>query len=185
MSALSFLGRVLLKNRHADPALSIALRPELAAPAESAPIALASRDFDHGEPMPFDTSRYGADQSPHLSWSGVPTGTAELLLIVEDIDVPFRVPLVHTASLLPASATEIDRGGLDAATTRSLIARFGRTGYHGPGPVPGHGPHRYGFHLYALSRPLPESVTAVSELLPAVAGTVLASGSLVGTYERP
>lgn len=52
-------------------------------------------------------------------------------------------------------------------------------------PPPGHGPHRYFFRLYALSQPvwLPDrpDVEAVHR---AVKDHVLASGTLVGTYER-
>ncbi|UXX91799.1 hypothetical protein N7U49_04430 [Streptomyces sp. AD2-2] len=32
---------------------------------------------------------------PELAWSALPPGTAQLLLVVEDIDVPMSKPAVH------------------------------------------------------------------------------------------
>jgi phosphatidylethanolamine-binding protein (PEBP) family uncharacterized protein len=61
---------------------------------------------------------------------------------------------------------------------------LGHRGYAGPRPIPGHGPHRYRFLVFALDVPVAESVTKAKALLTQMAGHVLARGVLTGTYER-
>lgn len=67
---------------------------------------------------------------------------------------------------------------------RFVPGSSGHRGYTGPRPIPGHGPHRYRFHLFALAEPIPESVATAKALLKQMAGHVLARGVLTGTYER-
>jgi phosphatidylethanolamine-binding protein (PEBP) family uncharacterized protein len=55
----------------------------------------------------------------------------------------------------------------------------------GPRPVRGHGPHRYVFQLFALSRPIAVGERPDrAEVLAAMRGAVIARGKLTGTYER-
>ena len=61
---------------------------------------------------------------------------------------------------------------------------MGNRGYAGPRPIPGHGPHHYRFHVFALDQPLADTVTRAKALLAAMKGHVLARGVLTGTYER-
>jgi Raf kinase inhibitor-like YbhB/YbcL family protein len=62
---------------------------------------------------------------------------------------------------------------------------FGEEGYSGPLPPAGHGPHRYFFRVFAASAPLGLTAGAsVQDLRPALEGKELASGTLVGTYQR-
>src|SRR5437868_5084301 len=49
-------------------------------------IALASSAFKDGGAIPAQFTCDGAGQSPPLSWTGVPPGTASLALRVQDID---------------------------------------------------------------------------------------------------
>jgi hypothetical protein len=63
------------------------------------------------------------------------------------------------------------------------------SGYIGPAPIKGHGPHRYVFQLFALpAADAPDGAaaarTAPRALLAAVRGPVLARARLTGTYER-
>ena len=66
------------------------------------------------------------------------------------------------------------------------------TGYRGPGPIKGHGPHRYLFQLFALAQPITivHHLESYSKMRPQhffasiPAGTVLAQGQLTGIYER-
>lgn len=180
-SPVSLIGRAL-RNRRADESRSIVHSAGLAAPAA---LHLESADFADGGAMPYETTLMGANQSPALSWSEVPEGTEQLVLVVEDVDVPFRTPGIHTAAVLPPTVTALGRGELAEKADRFLAAMLGRAAYFGPGPIPGHGPHRYGFHLYALDTQLPASVTKAKELPAAAAGHVLARGTITGTYERP
>lgn len=180
-SPVSFIGRAL-RNRRADESRSIIHHDGLAAPAA---LHLESADFTDGGPMPYETTLMGANQSPALAWSGVPAGTEQLVLVVEDVDVPFRTPGIHTAAVLAPTVTALGRGELAQRADRFLAAMLGRGAYYGPGPIPGHGPHRYGFHLYALDTPLPATVTRAKDLPAAASGHVLARGTITGTYERP
>ncbi len=190
---MTLLGR-LLRNRRAGETHTAWNLPGLRASGE---LALASRSFGDGESMPLEhCARHvgGADLSPHLEWTPPPPGTAQLLLVVEDIDVPLPRPAVHCAALIDPAAGHLEPGALAARRpgpgVRVLRSTVGR-GYHGPGPVKGHGPHRYVFQLFALATPVDgEGGTAPVDrarpraLLAAVTGPVLARGRLTGVHER-
>ena len=54
-----------------------------------------------------------------------------------------------------------------------------------PDPPPGHGPHRYAFQVFALGPGAAFSATpGRDEVLGALRQRALASGCLIGTYER-
>ncbi|WP_275411831.1 YbhB/YbcL family Raf kinase inhibitor-like protein [Winogradskya humida] len=127
----------------------------------------------------------GPNIAPALAWSGIPAGTAQLLFILEDIDVPMTHPGLHTIALLdPATTPGLAEGDLtpDNKAIRYAPCVRGRTGYLGPRPLPGHGLHHYGFHLYALSTPVPADhpLTGLPDVLTAVSGHVLAAAFLEG-----
>ncbi|MGH8900790.1 MAG: YbhB/YbcL family Raf kinase inhibitor-like protein [Egibacteraceae bacterium] len=62
---------------------------------------------------------------------------------------------------------------------------FGRRGYGGPCPPPGHGTHHYQFTLYAVGEPIALADGAtIADLHRAMEGSVLTQAVLVGTYER-
>ena len=156
-------------------------------------IQLASSAFDPGTIIPARFTGDGEDLSPQLEWSGLPPGTAELALIVDDPDAPRAEPWVHWLLYgIPATAAGLAEGisgdpaGLQVAGgLREGKNDFGRPGYGGPAPPRGHGVHHYQFRLYALDAPLIlEAGATKSELLRAMSGHVLAEGLLVGTYER-
>lgn len=191
---------VVLRHRRPDPESSLRHHPAL---STTATIELASTAFTDGGLIGRRHSApgRGANVSPELHWGPVPAGTAELLLVLEDVDVPAAEPGYHLAALLPPDLTGIPEGGLtaDQPRLRWIPMRKGRTGYFGPRPIPGHGDHRYGFHLVALDDPVPDEVisaavaeagraaaagrpraTAVPPLLPHLDGHVLARGFLEG-----
>ncbi|MFF3176599.1 YbhB/YbcL family Raf kinase inhibitor-like protein [Streptomyces sp. NPDC057900] len=190
---MTLLGR-LLHNRRAGEAHTAWNLPNLQGPDL---LTLTSRDFAHGDAMP---PRHGAKNiggenlSPHLAWTAPPAGTAQLLLVVEDIDVPLSRPAVHCVALVDPASGDLGPGALDArrpATgVRVLRATIGR-GYHGPAPIKGHGPHRYTFQLFALGATVDGALGAAATdrkrpraLLGAITAPVLARGRLTGTYER-
>jgi len=160
-------------------------------------LRLTSPAFADGEPIPVvhaSKRAGGRDQSPSLAWSHVPSGTEQLLLVIEDPDAPTRLPFVHCLALIEPSLAGLPDGALNADTpspgVRLLRSTLGR-GYLGPAPIKGHGPHRYVFQLFALATPvpLPCSVTTLESAKPrqvlAAAADVLARGRLDGLYERP
>jgi phosphatidylethanolamine-binding protein (PEBP) family uncharacterized protein len=80
----------------------------------------------------------------------------------------------------------VDTGALQPETAgiRFIPGSLGHRGYAGPRPIPGHGPHRYRFLVFALDQPIPDAVATAKALLRQMARGVLARGTLIGTYER-
>ncbi|MDN3356237.1 YbhB/YbcL family Raf kinase inhibitor-like protein [Actinomadura sp. DC4] len=190
---MTLLGR-LLKNRRAGETHTAWNLPGLQGPEL---LTLTSRSFGDGDAMPREHGAKpigGGDLSPHLAWTPPPPGTAQLLLVVEDIDVPVGKPAVHCLALIDPAVEHLDAGALDArkpsAGVRALRSTIGR-GYHGPAPIKGHGPHRYVFQLFALSAAVDSApgTTPVDRarpraLLPAITAPVLDRGRLTGVFER-
>lgn len=190
---MSLLGR-LLANRRAGEAHMAWHLPQLRGPEL---LTLTSRDFDDGGPLPraHHAKHVGGDDvSPHLAWTPPPSGTAQLLLVVEDVDVPLSRPAVHCVALIDPTAGHLEPGALSARRpgpgVRVLRSTVGR-GYHGPAPVKGHGPHRYVFQLFALSAAVdgvpdtpPVERARPRALLNALTATVLDRGRLTGVHER-
>jgi phosphatidylethanolamine-binding protein (PEBP) family uncharacterized protein len=188
---MAILGR-LLRNRRAGESRAAWNMPNLLGPEL---LSLTSAQFDAEARIPLrHAGRFvrGQNVSPQLVWNPPPAGTAQLLLVVEDVDVPKPTPLVHALALLDPEVGELPTG-LTAQNAppgvtilRSSIGR----GYQGPSPIKGHGPHHYAFQLFALGTRF-ESVGGSSvdrvnprAVLSAVTGPVLGRGRLSGTYER-
>ncbi len=153
-------------------------------------ISLKSEWFLNGTPMPFRSAGIGVGEnvSPPLSWSGVPVGTVELAMIMEDPDAPLPRPFVHMiAYRIAPDKSGLAEGALALEATGVAFGRStaGAQGYMGPRPVPGHGPHRYIFQILALSRCTAfSSAPKLKAFLGGISGTVIGRGMLVGTYER-
>jgi Raf kinase inhibitor-like YbhB/YbcL family protein len=154
--------------------------------------SLRTPAFTEGHPIPARHTEDGDDLSPELTWSGLPKGTRELALIVDDPDAPSAEPWVHWLIYkIPAEAAGLAEGIPATATLTSPAGAvqgknsFGTTGYRGPAPPEGHGTHHYHFKLYALDAPLdvPPGLDKKS-LLDAMSGHVLSHRELVGTYKR-
>jgi len=165
-------------------------RSPLAGSGFAAPydITLTSTAFRDGGAMPVSSAGKGVgdDTSPQLHWTGVPPATRQLVLIIDDVDVPLPRPLLHTVAVIEPGVRDVDGGALRAGTPgmRFIPGSFGHRGYAGPRPIPGHGPHHYRFHMLALDEPIPEHITKAKALLKQMAGHVIARGMLTGTYER-
>ena len=155
-------------------------------------IHVSTPDFKPGDRIPTQFTGEGKDTSPALNWTGLPPGTREIAVIVEDPDAPRPVPFVHWVIYkIPADATGLPAGVPATATLQSLkgamqgINDFPKTGYGGPMPPKGHGPHHYHFIVYALDAPLNVSPGLdANGLRAAMKGHLLGEGELVGVYER-
>jgi Raf kinase inhibitor-like YbhB/YbcL family protein len=151
---------------------------------------LKSDWFLNGKPMPLRSAGIGVGEniSPPLSWSSVPTGTAELAILMEDPDAPLPRPFVHMiAYRITPDKSSVAEGTLTHETTGVAFGRstVGAQGYMGPRPIPGHGPHRYIFQVLALGRCTAfSSAPKLKAFLDGIAGTVIGRGVLMGTYER-
>lgn len=147
-------------------------------------ITVTSSAFEEGQPIPKAYTGDGRDVSPSLAWSGAPEETREFALICDDPDAPRAEPWVHwVVYRIPGSCAEMQEGGTGAAVEGTNS--WGRTGYNGPLPPPGHGTHHYHFKIYALDTPVDLAPGATrAQVLDAVDGHLIDEGELVGTYER-
>jgi len=148
-------------------------------PSQAA-FVLTSTAFADGDPIPDEYTCRGQDVSPELAWTGVPAGTAALVLFVDD---PDGRDWVHWTVLdLPTGDGELPQAVSPAADPPQQGRNdFGKTGYGGPCPPSGN--HHYRFTLYALAAPLglsghPDGSTVRAALS---GSTVLGQATLVGT----
>ena len=179
---------VALRHRRAGHHTLVWARPDLQAPEN---FTLTSPAFDHGAPIP-EKHRgrlLGANISPALNWTPPPAGAAELVLIVQDPDVPFGKPATHALTL----AIDPSLNGIpeNALTNPSPIpgirhgkGALGHRGWAGPMPIRSHGPHAYVFQLFALDQApgLPAGFT-LDQAMAAIAGHAIGRARLDGTYE--
>ena len=168
--------------------------------AQDAPetISVTSSAFDHHGMVPESNSAYGENVSIDLTWADLPEGTQQLALICDDPKVVeigmMEQPFVHwviynipaSASGLPAglpSDATLEMEGLEGAVNGLNGLR--RPGYFGPRPPASGQLHAYHFRVYALDDALNlEPGLGKAELLDAMNGHVLATGMLMGHYER-
>ena len=121
----------------------------------------------------------GEDINPPLEISNIPEGTKSLALIMEDPDAPRGVFDHWLVWNIPPTQVISERSNPGISGTNG----FGKTGYGGPCPPSGE--HRYYFKVYALDTEvelLPGSDK--KNLLRAMEGHILASGSLMGLYKK-
>lgn len=155
-------------------------------------ITLQSSAFEAGQVIPKKYTGDGPDVSPPLTWSGLPEGTKEVALIVDDPDAPTSEPWVHWVIYkIPANVNSLPEGVPKSATLSDPadalqgITSFRKVGYGGPLPPAGHGPHRYYFKIYALDASLDLGPGIDKKaLLKAMSPHIIAEGELMGTYQR-
>jgi Raf kinase inhibitor-like YbhB/YbcL family protein len=153
--------------------------PPVSVPAS---ISLTSPVLAEGRPVPRRFTCDGLDDPPVLHWSGVPAGTAELALLLEDQNArgASGAPFVHWSLFgIPPSATQVPRGA------RAGTNDFHQLTYGGPCPPDNDPAHRYVFTLYALRAPLdlPDGAPP-TDLRAAIARAASAQGRLTVTYTR-
>ncbi|MEP7139700.1 MAG: YbhB/YbcL family Raf kinase inhibitor-like protein [Caldimonas sp.] len=160
--------------------------------AGMAAIDVRSLAFVDRAPIPALYTADGTGVSPPLHWTGVPAQATSLVLIVEDADAPTPQPLVHAIVVdLPPGDGALPEGALPSADHEGNGLAVGRNSYLQaawlpPDPPPGHGVHRYAFQVFALEAgPAFDATPGREEVLGAIRDRGLASGCLIGTYERP
>lgn len=151
-------------------------------------LTVSSSAFQEGDRIPTKYTCQGQDISPPLTWSQSPVETQSLALIMDDPDAPGGVFTHWILFNIPSNSQELPEAVPTQAQLPSGALQgkndFGRIGYGGPCPPPGH-PHRYQFTLYAMNQPLDLKVGASKkQVLDAMQGHILAQGQLTGTYQR-
>ena len=145
-------------------------------------IQITSTAFSEGGKIPRMYSCDDQNVSPPLSWTGVPTSTVSLALIMDDPDAPSGTWLHWVLYNLPPDLSSLEQGktgiGMDGKND------FNRQGYGGPCPPRG-STHRYYIKLYALDSRLDlKSGATKAQLESAMRGHILAQGQLIGKYSR-
>src|SRR5947209_9179321 len=149
--------------------------------AGGAKMKITSSAFQEGGNIPSKFSCDGADTSPPLQISDIPSGAKSLVLIIDDPDAPSGL-FTHWAvwNISPQTST-IDEGSTPKGVQGTND--FGKSGYGGP--CPPSGTHRYYFRIFALDREMDLSVGAKrSQLDTAMKSHVIAKGELMGQYAR-
>lgn len=157
-----------------------------------ASISLTSIAFADHAPLPPRYTADGEGVSPPLQWTELPSGAASLVLIVEDADSPTPNPLVHAIVVgLLAEDGALPEGAIASSEDEGVGLRVGRnsslqSAWLPPDPPPGHGVHRYAFQLFALAgAPVFSEAPGRDEVFSVLKEHAIASGLLIGTYERP
>lgn len=145
-----------------------------------AAMRLTSSAFTHETPIPTRYTCDGADVSPPLQLSDLPTETVSLALIVDDPDAPVGVwdhwveYDIEPREAIPEAVTDLGTAGSNS---------WDRIGYGGPCPPTG--THRYFFTAYALDTELRLDPGAdKAAVLAAIEGHILDQATLMGTYSR-
>ena len=135
----------------------------------------------------------GGNKSPHLAWSGAPTGTKSFAVTCFDPDAPTGSGFWHW--LVVNVPPEVNELALDAGNPKvrklpkeALQTRtdFGAPGYGGPCPPPGDHPHRYLFTVFAVGA---DSLSVTADTSAATIGfelnfNTLAKAAIMGLYKR-
>jgi hypothetical protein len=150
---------------------------------------LSSPAFRNGEEIPRKYTCDGADASPPLNWSGIPSSSVSLLLIMDDPDAPMGTFTHWILFNIPPGRPGLPEGVPKSPSVEGIGVHgtndFGRVGYGGPCPPRGHGVHRYFFRLYALDTSLSLRPGARrGDVLKAIQGHVVDTAEYMGRYSR-
>ncbi|HEV8591657.1 MAG TPA: YbhB/YbcL family Raf kinase inhibitor-like protein [Pyrinomonadaceae bacterium] len=152
-------------------------------------IKITSSAFNYGSDIPTEFTCDGANISPPLSWSDIPSDAKSLALLVSDPDAPsgtfthwllFNLPtdIGGLPENLPPNE-KLENGALQGKNG------FGKFGYGGPCPPAGSEPHRYFFRFYALDTKLNlGSGISLQEINSAMKSHILDEAELMGKYSR-
>jgi len=147
---------------------------------------LSSSAFSAGSAIPRRFTCDGEDLSPPLEWEAAPPATRSFVLLCEDPDAPAGTWHHWAAYDIPPTMMELVEGIGQKPKLKQAVNDFRKTGYGGPCPPHGHGPHHYHFRLLALStdhlRARPNA--SCHDVEREARKFTLAEATLVGWYER-
>ena len=140
--------------------------------------------FEDGDSIPEKFTCDGEDVSPPLSWEPF-EGAEEYTLVVSDPDAPGGRFVHWVVFGLSTERTELEEDAPVPEENRGTTS-FDTDEYRGPCPPEGDDPHRYEFTVHALAGAPGDTEPGVgaAELLDAIGDSVIATGTLTGTYGR-
>jgi len=147
-----------------------------------ADLSISSPAFGDRAPIPDRFTKYHDNIQPELRIAGVPSEARELAIICHDPDAPMPHGFTHwTLYGVPADTSVIPEDG--AGAYRNGPNDFGESGYGGPQPPAGHGPHAYYFWVYALDTAV-DGTPDRDEFLRRYGENILEQNRCVGIYEK-
>lgn len=153
-------------------------------------LSVTSRAFVEGDTLPPKYTCDGENISPPIDWGPLPAETRSIAFLMDDPDdttAPGGIFTHWTLVNLPPETVGLPEGvPKDAVLPDGAIQGtngFGMLGYGGPEPIPGSGPDRYRFQVFALSEKLDvEPGVSRGAVLEAMEGRILAEGILRAKY---
>jgi Raf kinase inhibitor-like YbhB/YbcL family protein len=173
-------------SRCASAALAVAAALTLAGcgqAGQGAPVApramtVSSQAFDP-DILPRTYTCHGSRISPPLDWSGAPTDTKSLALVVDDSSAPITPYIYWLVFDIQPGTTDIQEGALPTGA-RQATNSMGTVKYDAPCPT-GHS-HSYRFTVYALNSQLtlPNGAPLLA-VWTAIANATIGRGRIVVT----
>jgi Raf kinase inhibitor-like YbhB/YbcL family protein len=144
-------------------------------------LSLTSEAWADGGAIPVAHTCQGTATSPPLTIEGVPAGTAELLLVMRDLDDSGYLQWVVAA--IPPADPSFPAGSVPPGA-QQLYNDGDVTSYRAPCPPAGTGRHTYELTVAALAAPAGLDPKVTSAQLTAAVDGALATATLTGTYAR-
>ena len=140
-------------------------------------MSVTSPDFTGNVIPPAFTCDGAGETGPSIFWSGAPTGTKSIALVVDDAAAPISPRVYWIVYDISNSTTDLPLG---TAPPHARVAQnsTGKAAYDAP--CPAGSPHSYRFTVYALNTVFGSSLPANSPLLTAwsmIAQHVIARGT--------
>jgi Raf kinase inhibitor-like YbhB/YbcL family protein len=144
-------------------------------------LEIISAVFRDDSPIPSQYTCKGQNVNPPLNIFNVPEKTLSLTLIMHDPDAPSGDFLHWLVWDIPPITDSINVNSVPVGAVQGLNG-MSQTGYFGPCPPSGSGPHRYIFDFYALDTTLDlPAGSKIKEVIKAQKGHVLDHAALTGT----
>lgn len=143
-------------------------------------MTVTSPEFGHGLAIPNAYTCHNKAQNPPLAWSGAPTNTKALALIMDDSDTPIAPYVYWIVFNISTQTSDIQPGRVPPGALQARNSK-GTAGY--AAPCPGH-QHSYRFTVYALNAPLRlRDGASLTAAWTAIASHAIGYGRLSGTVE--
>lgn len=155
-------------------------------------LIITSTSFANNTSIPKKHTGYGEDISPAFNIDCIGDNVVSLAIIMDDLDIPFLGALNHWLIWnIPKTnyiAENIPYGPNPKSEFGNAVQgmAWGKKRYRGPKqPIFIHKAHRYSFQFYALDTFIDlDSSNGKNDLLKAMQGHILKTGSIVGIYKR-
>jgi Raf kinase inhibitor-like YbhB/YbcL family protein len=133
-----------------------------------------------GNILPQRYTCHGARINPPLEWSGAPSGTKSIALVVDDSSAPITPFIYWLVFDIGPGTTDIQEGALPTGARQALNSA-GTAAYDPPCPTHS---HSYRFTVYALSTTLSQvNGASLQAVWTAIASATIGRGRIVPTWK--